>query len=201
MFHFMSSFASGESTCCYILTHLTLNSVIWQLQRHLNALDSNLFRATCAPLVPLYETRNIICNLLCTYAILSPCSQKLFPLLFFGVLLIPISLYNLLRSPERRNSSLFCFSSQLLSCLGGLIEKWKMYPSAHKLGWVCIFFTQAAMFILFICNKSFVITVRCTCQPHHFLLFWGLFPFPALEGEQGQFTATGWEVEVHLTLW
>lgn len=78
-----------------------------------------------ALLVSSYETRNIICNLLCTYAILSPCSQKLFPLLFFCVLLIPISLYNLLSSPERRNSSLFCFSSQPLSCPQGWLKSEK----------------------------------------------------------------------------
>lgn len=78
-----------------------------------------------APLVSLYEMGNIICNLLCTYAILSPCSQKNISLLVFCMALIPISLYNLLPSPERRNSSLFCFSPQLLSCLDGWLKSEK----------------------------------------------------------------------------
>lgn len=73
----------------------------------------------CALLVSPCETGNRICNLLCTYAILSLCSQKPFPLLFFCMILIPISPHNLLPSPERRNSSLFCFSPQLFSCREG----------------------------------------------------------------------------------
>lgn len=64
-----------------------------------------------ALLVSLCETGSIICNLLCTYAILFPCSRKLFLPLFFCVLLIPISLYNLLPQPEERKFiSLLFFS-------------------------------------------------------------------------------------------
>ena len=96
---------------------------------------------------------NIICNLLCTYAILSPWSQKLFLLLFFCMVLIPISLYNLLPNAERRNSSLFCFS-QLLSCLEGWLKIEKCI-CVHANSARFAFFIQATM--LFFLPSSFAI--------------------------------------------
>lgn len=51
--------------------------------------------------------------------------SEIISLLVFCMALIPISLYNLLPSPERRNSSLFCFSPQLLSCLEGWLKSEK----------------------------------------------------------------------------
>lgn len=54
--------------------------------------------------------------------------------LLFCMVLMPISLYNLLISPERRNSSLFCFAPPFFFVsLEGLIEKWKKYQCAHRL--------------------------------------------------------------------
>lgn len=91
-----------------------------------NASDPDLF---CAPpCICLFEKGSIVCNLLCTYAgffffFLVFTQSEAISSLLFCMVLMPISLYNLLISPERRNSSLFCFAPPPFLCLEGLIEK------------------------------------------------------------------------------
>lgn len=117
------------------------------------------------------ETGSIICNLLCTYAIFVPVQSEIIPSLFFCVVLIPISLYNLLLGPpERRNSSLFCFFPlQLLSRLEGLLKSEKCICVHINSVRFAYFFLRATMFILLICNKQHdqtenIATVHWMCR-------------------------------------
>ncbi len=108
-----------------------ITKLLFDSWKHLNALDSYLFCAPlCAACFSVWEEK---CNLyfVCTYAILSPCSQKWFPSLFFSVVLISIHLYNFLTELRKFISHLFFSSTALMS--RGLIEKLKMYPCARKL--------------------------------------------------------------------
>lgn len=101
------------------------------------ASDPDLF--CVPPCICLFEKGSIVCNLLCTYAgffffFLVFTQSEAISSLLFCMVLMPISLYNLLISPERRNSSLFCFAPPFFFVsLEGLIEKWKKYQCAHRL--------------------------------------------------------------------